>query len=194
MTEKMSTIEEAKTVIDMLTGKIKRLRIEESNLEAQIHQRKIAVESSDKLKELEILQKYQGEDKRLKLIEDKLKGKEDLITRLEEHLDKRKRDIEERELELSEINTERDKIGRERDNFNAYRVQITKDLELAKITIAEANASKEEIEQLNHALEGRKIKIEEQEKWWNDRVGELEVREKALEIREQNEPKEVVHV
>ena len=180
------SIDTAKEVIKNLEEKIKQLEIRESNLNAQMHSKQIEFESSRKMDELDARTRLQKERDAITTKADGISARYSQLEIEEEKFRERKIMLEKREEELIIIEKERVELNQERSNFNVYKFNVERELEQAKIVIADANAAAEKLEMYEEDLKGREAKVKQQEKFWNDRIGEVEKKEKELRIMQEN--------
>src|SRR3990167_10998377 len=133
------SIDTAKEVIKNLEEKIKQLEIRESNLNADLHRKAIEFESSRKLDELNTRTQIQKEQDGVIVKAGEINARYSQLQLEEEKFMERKVMLEKREEELIIIEKERAELNLERSNFNVYKFNIERELEQARITIAEAN-------------------------------------------------------
>jgi chromosome segregation ATPase len=173
-------------VRDNLKKEVEKLQIEASNLQAQKHTEEVAKESQQKLEKLDVQKQVLGEEQRINNLKSELDSRTTAVIQQEERLRERLADLEKREMELVDIDKKRAELNQERANFNMYKYNIERELDQAKITIADANVCQEKLDAERFTIDGRDKHLKEQEKWWNDRIGELEEKEKQVKIEVQH--------
>ena len=193
----LDEIRSLEKIKENLKAEISNLQITVSNLQAQQHSLGIQKEQADKLSDADKYNKFAAEKREIEMKRIEAEKRIDTAETIERKVTDRERDVERREMKMSELETHIANLNKQRANFEIYKTSINDQLEAAKITIAEANASFEKIEAEKQSLANRIKAVAQQERWWNDRIGELEARERAFEIEKENSlglKKEVVNV
>lgn len=197
MGDKMNEVELLKDLKSNLEKEVKELKIQKSNLEADVHTLQIKQEGDRKSQELDIKRKSNLEkEKNIQEI-NRLKILQSQVDYQSQRLKDRVSEVEKREQELIDLDKRKLVLKEERDRFNMYKVQVAKDVEKAKITIAEADAREEAIQSSLRSIEFREQNVLKQEKYWNDKIGELEANIKQFNIERENffsDQKEEIHV
>lgn len=167
----LATLSEVKKNLE---EQIKQLEIRKNNLDAQLHTETVKREIDKKLEDTEKKKEFIQEADKLDNLRNQLNSRVTAIELLEEQQRSRIIELEKREMEMINIEEKRMDLNNERSNFNKYKYEIELELEKAKEIIAEANVSEEKIRMNNEALAGRERLVKDREKYWNDRIGELE--------------------
>lgn len=190
MTEKvekeLSEIETLTQIKSHIQDEISKLQVILSNLQAQEHSNKIKDAQDAGMADNEKMNKYAAEERRLEVKRIEVEKRIDIAEICELKLNDREKEIEKREQKMLELEVLINNLNKQRANFELYKTSINKELDAAKITIAEANAVFEKIEMEKQMLVGREKKVKEMERWWNDRKGELDIEIKAFEIEKEN--------
>jgi chromosome segregation ATPase len=105
---------------------------------------------------------------------------------MERTLHSRTIEVEKREQKLIDLESKIDDLNKQRANFELYKSSLNKELDEAKVIIAEADASFEKIQIEKDMLAGREIKVKEQEKIWNDEIGKLEKDKRDFQMEKEN--------
>lgn len=184
-TEDIKELDTLKKIRENLREEIGRLQITASNLEAQKHSSQIQKEQSDKLSDADTFNKFAAEERKIEVKRIEAEKRIDTAEQIERKINDREREVDRRELKTMELEERIADLNRQRSNFETYKTAIEKELETAKITTAEANATFEKINSEKQSLVAREKAVKNQEAWWNDRVGELETRIKAFRIEKE---------
>lgn len=183
--EDLKEIDTLKKIRENLREEIGRLQITVSNLEAQKHSSQIQQEQADKLSDADTFNKFAAEERKVEVKRIEAEKRIDTAEQIERKINDREREVERRELKTMDLEEKIADLNRQRSNFEAYKTTIERDLETAKITIAEANATLEKINSEKQSLVAREKAVKEKEAWWNDRIGELEANIKAFKIEKE---------
>lgn len=196
----VSEVETMKKVKTSLEEEIVKLQKIHNNFEAQAHTAEIKNEQDEKLKNVEVMNKYAAEESRIEQKRIAAEARIDLAETLKRNLDNRTIEVEKREQRLIDLENRIADLNSQRSNFEAYKISIEKELVEAKNIIAEADEAFEKISREKDMLMGRETKVKEQEKYWNDCIGLLEEERKKFQIEKENfiglgkNKKEVVNV
>jgi len=184
--KELQEIEVLRNIKTNVQKEIDRLQIILGNLQAQEHSSQIKDEGETKLKEIETLNKFASDERRIELKRIEAEGRIDSAEKMQRDLDNRVIEVEKRELKTMELEVKISEMNQQRANFEIYKVGIEDQLAEAKVTIAEANALEEKLKIANDMLLGREKKVKEEEKYWNDCIGLLEEERKKFQIEKEN--------
>jgi len=184
--EIMTDIKALEEIKSKLTDDVEKLRVMQSNLDASLHTKEVELEEKFKLRKMELEREILKEKEEVKKIKEKTEARIDLASRQEEGVRARIFELEKRELDVVDLTKKKNELTIERNNFQLYKFNIEKQLEVALEKIAEANELEEKIKMENEALLGREKSVAEKEKFWNDRIGELELFEKQITREREN--------
>ena|SRR3990172_725164 len=182
----LDEIDSLKKIRENLKEEVSRLQIIQSNLEAQKHSADILKDQVDKREDAETFNKFAAEERRIEQKRIEAEGRIDTAENIERSLASRVNEVERRELKTSELETLIAKLNQERANFAIYKDRVEKELQEAQEIIAHAAVTYESINAEREALVGREKKVIEQERWWNDRIGELEIERRNFQIEKEN--------
>lgn len=184
--EDLKEIDTLKKIRENLREEISRLQITISNLDAQKHSAGIQQEQADKISDADTFNKFAAEERKVEVKRIEAEKRIDTAEQIERKINDREREVERRELKTMDLEVKIAELNKHRANFELYKTSIEGHLNAAKTTIAEAGAILEKIEAEKQSLVAREKGIKQQEKWWNDRIGELEAERKKFGIEKEN--------
>jgi hypothetical protein len=179
-------IETLQKIKKSLEEDIAKLQVIHNNLEAQAHTAEVKGEQETKLADLEKMNKYAAEERRLEAKRLETEARIDMLEKSEANLNERTKEIERREQKLIDLEAKVAELNLQRSNFEAYKVSVNAQLDQAKETIAVAQESFDKIKADNDMLAGREARVKELERIWNDEIGKLEVEKKKFQIEREN--------
>jgi len=173
-------------LIEFKKKELEKLDIELSNLNAQIHTQQVRREQDKKIDASEMATKFAEEKRKIDAEQSKLDIRLRELDLKEQDLRNRDAAIKIREQDVVDYDKKRLQLSAERSNFLKYKYDVELELVGAKNTIAEANETQNKIKMDRDMLDNREKQIKEKEKFWNDRIGELQDLEKKLETQRLN--------
>ena len=183
---KLDDIESLKKIEKNLKEEISKLQKIQDNLDSQEHSKKLRNEQSEKFEHQEKMSKYVAEGNRIEAKRIAIEQRIDTAEALERNVKDRLKMVEQREQKLIDIDKKIADLNNQRSNFEAYKIKMNAQLDQAKETINEAQEAFDKIESEKMMLAGREAKIKEQEKYWNDTIGQLEADRKAFQMEKEN--------
>ena len=184
--EKLSELETLKQIKKNVQEEVSRLQIAVSNLLAQKHSLEIKESLDDRLADGEKFNKFAAEERRIEIKRIEAEKRIDTADICERKLNDRTIEVERREQKTMNLEVLISDLNKQRANFEIYKTSVNDQLESAKITIAEANASFEKIEVEKQMLTGRERVVKDKEKYWNDLIGTLELDKRNFEVEKEN--------
>ncbi|MDI6732324.1 MAG: hypothetical protein QME16_00125 [Planctomycetota bacterium] len=184
--KELDEIAALKKIKENITEEISKLQITLSNLEAQKHSADVKKEYTDKVSENETYNKFAAEERKIEIKRIEAEKRIDTAELIERKINDRELEVQRREQKTMELESKISELNKQRANFEIYKTSINDQLNEAKITIAEAGAMLEKIEAEKQSLVAREKGIKQQEKWWNDRIGELNSDMRKFEIEKEN--------
>ena len=175
-----------KLASDTLKKEVERLNNLKVNMEAEIHALEFKKENVAKLDKVDIKKQVYDEEVRLNKKASELDSREQALTNRETSFKDRLKMLEEREQSLLNLEEKKKELAEERSRFFKYKFDLERELETAKITIEEAKAIENDYTIKENALKAREIKIQKQEKYWNDEIGKLEHDKKEFQMEKEN--------
>ena len=184
--EELSELETLRQIKKNVQEEVGRLQIAVSNLLAQKHSLEIKESLDDRLSDGERFNKFADEERRIEIKRIEAEKRIDTADICERKLNDRTIEVERREQKTMNLEVLISDLNKQRANFEIYKTSVNDQLESAKITIAEANASFEKIEVEKQMLTGRERVVKDKEKYWNDLIGKLEEDRKKFQIEKEN--------
>jgi len=184
--EELSELETLRQIKKNVQEEVGRLQIAVSNLLAQKHSLEIKESLDDRLADGERFNKFADEERRIEIKRIEAEKRIDTADICERKLNDRTIEVERREQKTMNLEVLISDLNKQRANFEIYKTSVNDQLESAKITIAEANASFEKIEVEKQMLTGRERVVKDKEKYWNDLIGKLEEDRKKFQIEKEN--------
>ena len=132
-------------VRDNLKKEINDLNIKLSNAQVSLRELDIVRESDRKLAELQEKKKEYLDDKTVNKKLNSLVEKEYSLEQREQRFSERELVLHKREQELVDLEERRKKLNEDRNTFNNYKINVLKELDIAKQTIEESKVIKDEI-------------------------------------------------
>ena len=184
--KELSELETLRQIKKNVQEEVSRLQIIVSNLLAQKHSLEIKESLDDRLADGERFNKFADEERRIEIKRIEAEKRIDTADICERKLNDRTIEVERREQKTMNLEVLISDLNKQRANFEIYKTSVNDQLESAKITIAEANASFEKIEVEKQMLTGRERVVKDKEKYWNDLIGKLEEDRKKFQIEKEN--------
>ena len=184
--KELSELETLRQIKKNVQEEVSRLQIIVSNLLAQKHSLEIKESLDDRLADGEKFNKFAAEERRIEIKRIEAEKRIDTAEICERKLNDRTIEIERREQKTMNLEDLISDLNKQRANFEIYKTSVNDQLESAKITIAEANASFEKIEVEKQMLTGRERVVKDKEKYWNDSIGTLELDKRNFEAEKEN--------
>ena len=184
--KELSELETLRQIKKNVQEEVGRLQIAVSNLLAQKHSLEIKESLDDRLADGERFNKFADEERRIEIKRIEAEKRIDTAEICERKLNDRTIEVERREQKTMNLEVLISDLNKQRANFEIYKTSVNDQLESAKITIAEANASFEKIEVEKQMLTGRERVVKDKEKYWNDLIGKLEEDRKKFQIEKEN--------
>ena len=184
--KELSELETLRQIKKNVQEEVSRLQIIVSNLLAQKHSLEIKESLDDRLADGEKFNKFAAEERRIEIKRIEAEKRIDTAEICERKLNDRTIEIERREQKTMNLEDLISDLNKQRANFEIYKTSVNDQLESAKITIVEANASFEKIGIERQMLAGRERVVGDKEKYWNDLIGKLEEDKKEFQIEKEN--------
>jgi chromosome segregation ATPase len=170
-----------------LDKKIESQKIRVDNLEGQIHQLQVKLETERKMIEQERSVKFADEKKRLASVENDLYARKEAIELKENQLKERDGFIQRQETKYSEFVKEKDLFDKDKKLFQEYRNKIEKDLELARIEMANIKAEFEKLDVEKCNIKAVAKKLDARQDDLDQQFGILEQRKREFDLYKQSE-------
>lgn len=182
----VSDIDTLKKIKESLEEDIAKLQIAHNSLEAQEHTAQIKDEQDEKIKNVETMNKYAAEERRIESKRIEAEKRIDTAEILEQKLNSREKEVENREQKLIDLENKIVDLNRQRSDFQLYKNGVEKELDEAREIIAQADEAFAKIQSEKDMLAGRETKVKIQEKYWNDEIGKLEADKKQFQLEREN--------
>lgn len=163
-----------------LEDKIKKLRIEESNLKASIHAESMRLEAQKKLDEVHLSQNENIKTMKLDAKEERIFEREKAVERLETVLKDRIAMIEKREQQHVYLEKKFEQLNKERKDFESMKRSKILELEKIKEDTTILSAKEGMLIGKEDDLRGREKAVVKKELFIQDEVGRLTEWEKRL--------------
>lgn len=184
--EKTLTITERELLNNKLTEETENLKIRRGNLETQIISLERQKESTQNIDNAKYQESRNRALQALANEKDKVSKERNEWHRRNERLNEQRQMMEKNEKVLGDVKTEMDKLQKERMEIYDLRKLANEMTRQAEEKFGEIEGFKESQEATKQDLESR-IKVnEDKDKYYNDLIGEVEAREKAVKVREAN--------
>lgn len=167
-------ISDVKEVLTMLEEKVNSLRIEEVNLNARLQADSLRIEAQKKIDEIELTKKTNNANSSLDNREAKVLSMERVILLKEQEVKKRIGDLEGREREVVDFDERVKKFNQERKSFEEMRRSQIAELDVITEKKAHLTGKEDELKVREDNIRGREKAVTKQEKYYQDRVGELD--------------------
>lgn len=179
-----------------LEQEVKELEGKQRNLETQLQDMAVRLESEKRFVEVETKNKYARREIELKTLENTLKDRDDALERKAAALKEREQGIERHELQMGDINIKRLDLVRDQNDFLNYKDQVEKELSRAKEHIAEVNAKWEALKIEKDRLMGVETNLKKREELVDRELGIMTQAKKEFNQYKKNvlDPKGAVKV
>ena len=178
-----SQIKDLEIIEKDLENKVKKLRIEESNLKSFIHTETMRIEAQKKLNEVHLSQKENLGKIGLDAKEARISEREKRVALSEESLKDRIVMIEEREQKHVYLEKQFEQLNKERKDFEVMKREQMVELDKIKEETAIFSAKEESLKGWEDGLRGREKAVTKKEKFIQDEVGRLTEWEKQIKIK-----------
>ena len=194
---KNNDIEQLKMVEETLRKNIVKLQTQEMNLKESIRTAGIHRDNAVGSEKAGIDSKIEDQKQRLAIMESNLKAERIRIDSMKQENEDRLVEIEKREQRLLNVELQEKKLTDERRSFEIWKRQITEELEETKICMVGYEDADNRLKVKEDNLMAREKNYVLKWKEYMDRVGELSVVEKEIQVKIEHLEalqKEVVHV
>ena len=175
-----SQIKDLEIIEKDLENKVKKLRIEESNLKSFIHTETMRIEAQKKLDEVHLSQKENLGKIGLDAKEARISEREKRVALSEESLKDRIVMIEDREQKHVYLEKQFEQLNKERKDFEVMKRNQQEELDKIKEETAIFSAKEENLKGWEDGLRGREKAVAKKERFIQDEVGRLAELEKSI--------------
>lgn len=172
----------AKQIKDQIDADTKMLQAKKENLESQIHQLQIQLESDKKYKDIEFSRRYEEKEEEIKRRQNQLDILADTLKNKELSIENRLKNVEQQEKKVGIYEELMRRLDKERQDFMIYKAKVEKELESARVTIEEAKGLVSHYENEEESLRNRERQIQIREEDLDRRTGVLAEKERQFEI------------
>lgn len=175
-------INEKELLTQKLDEEIKSLDIKKQNLITSIRDLEVQRESARKIDEVEIQRERNKSIKETAKLKNSLTGGMERLEQKKTALNEREASLVRRESEVKDAKSWLDKLATERAEVYELRRKSERMMAEAQEKMEIVKANEESYQAKRDELTGREKAVEQKEKWWNDRIGELEMKEKEMKM------------